>query len=680
MSTKVTYKGNILAQFGSSTKTLGTSGKWLEDDITIESSDESSAITDETEILSGGGTAHHITAVDISSDTVTAAHLESGYTAHDASGTAITGTLALPTGTINISANGTYDVMNYASADVAVQGGGGGGGSVHEAQINFRDYDGTLLHSYTPAEINEMSVLPSNPSHTGLTAQGWNWSLAQIKAQLTACPDEDVNVGQMYTTSDGKTRLYIYIDPVTPANRMTFYVRCTPTVASGVEIDWGDNTTPTTTNSTSAKNYEHTYASTGNFTITITVNSGTVKFEGTSQNSGYTIYGSKANSNIYNRGRIRKVEIGDNVSQIGTYGFWNCFDISSITIPSGVTSIGTYAFYQCYSLTSITIPSGVTSIGSNTFSGCYSLTSITIPSGVTSIGGSAFNGCYSLTSITIPSGVTSIGTYAFNGCYSLTSITIPSGVTSIDANAFSSCYSLTSITIPSTVTSIGNSAFYQCTSLTSITIPSTVTSIGNSAFYYCYSLTSITIPSGVTSIGSNTFYYCYSLTSITIPSTVTSIGGGAFNGCYSLTSITIPSGVTSIGGSAFNGCYSLTSITIPSTVTSIGNSAFYYCYSLTSITIPSGVTSIDANAFYQCYSLTSITIPSGVTSIGASAFSGCYGVSEYHLLPTTPPTLANTNAFTNIPTDCVIYVPTESLETYKTADKWSNYASKMVGE
>lgn len=40
-----------------------------------------------------GGTVRTITAVDLSNDTVTAAHLESGYTAHDAAGNAITGSL-----------------------------------------------------------------------------------------------------------------------------------------------------------------------------------------------------------------------------------------------------------------------------------------------------------------------------------------------------------------------------------------------------------------------------------------------------------------------------------------------------------------------------------------------------------------------------------------------------------
>ena len=52
------------------------------------------AVIDRVEQLPGGGDHHIITGVDISGDTVTAAHLETGYTAHDAEGNAITGTLS----------------------------------------------------------------------------------------------------------------------------------------------------------------------------------------------------------------------------------------------------------------------------------------------------------------------------------------------------------------------------------------------------------------------------------------------------------------------------------------------------------------------------------------------------------------------------------------------------------
>lgn len=87
--------------------------------------------------------------------------------------------------------------------------------------------------------------------------------------------------------------------------------------------------------------------------------------------------------------------IGNGVTSIGNYAFYNCYNLTSVTIPSSVTSIGDYAFMYCRRLASITISDGVTSIGSWAFSGCTNLTSVTIPSSVTSIGDGAFNGCYS---------------------------------------------------------------------------------------------------------------------------------------------------------------------------------------------------------------------------------------------------------------------------------------------
>ena len=107
--------------------------------------------------------------------------------------------------------------------------------------------------------------------------------------------------------------------------------------------------------------------------------------------------------------------------------------------------IGSYAFYDCSGLTSVTIPSSVTSIGRYAFSGCSGLTSVTIPSGVTSIDESVFRGCSGLTSVTIPSGVTSIGQDAFYNCSGLTSVTIPSSVTSIGQDAFYNSSGLTSV-------------------------------------------------------------------------------------------------------------------------------------------------------------------------------------------------------------------------------------------
>lgn len=88
-------------------------------------------------------------------------------------------------------------------------------------------------------------------------------------------------------------------------------------------------------------------------------------------------------------------------TQIPSYAFRNCIDLTSVEFPSILQIIGNYAFSGCRSLTSITIPDGVTSIGFTAFYGCSSLTSITIPESVTSIGDNVFDGCNSLTTMTI---------------------------------------------------------------------------------------------------------------------------------------------------------------------------------------------------------------------------------------------------------------------------------------
>ena len=248
-------------------------------------------------------------------------------------------------------------------------------------------------------------------------------------------------------------------------------------------------------------------------------------------------------------------------------------------------------------------------------------------------------------------------------------------VTSIGNRAFWYCSSLSSITLPDSVTSIGNTAFQDCTSLTSITIPSGVTRIGDSAFSSCSSLSSITLPSSVTSINNYAFYGCSSLSSVNIPSGVTSIGEGAFDSCSSLSSITLPNSVTSIGYYAFASCTSLSSITIPDSVTSIDFYVFWGCTGLTSVTIPDSVTSIGERAFYDCSSLSSVTIGNGVTSIDDSAFRYCDGLTSITCLSTIPPTIENL-AFDNT-NNCPIYVPAASVNDYKSASGWSNYASRI---
>ena len=143
-----------------------------------------------------------------------------------------------------------------------------------------------------------------------------------------------------------------------------------------------------------------------------------------------------------------------------------------------------------------------------------------------------------------------------------------------------------------------------------------------------------------------------------------------------LTAYTIPHGVTMIGVSAFEYCTNLTSITIPDGVTMIEDSSFFNCSKLTNITIPDGVTTIGNSSFFNCSKLTNITIPDGVTTIGYYAFYECRSLTNVYCKPTTPPTLgSNVYKYPVV----AIHVPQASVEAYKSADGWSEYADKIVG-
>lgn len=134
------------------------------------------------------------------------------------------------------------------------------------------------------------------------------------------------------------------------------------------------------------------------------------------------------------------------VSNCGLY--LNGNSLETLTIGDGITSIASYAFYNCKALKSVTLSESVTTIGNYSFANCDSLESITIQGDVTDIGHGAFYWCKKLQQFTIPDGVTTIKFRTFENCRTLTEIEIPEGVTSIGSSAFSSCSLLATVYLP----------------------------------------------------------------------------------------------------------------------------------------------------------------------------------------------------------------------------------------
>ncbi len=373
---------------------------------------------------------------------------------------------------------------------------------------------------------------------------------------------------------------------------------------------------------------------------------------------------------------IKQVVIGDGITSVGYFSFYDCENLISISLPESIVTIRTSAFEQCRSLTELIIPNSVKTIEDWSFSYCINLNDVTlsnnlisirdfafcesglsrisIPSSVISIGNGAFYYCHNLTDISLPENIVEIGEAAFTGCSkliridvddnnenfysyngvlydkSLTSLLacpgiiselqIPQGVVRIESSAFSFCDNLTHVTIPDSVIFIGNSAFSYCQNLENIAIPNSVTSIGSHAFAGCKSIQQICLPDSVTRISEGLFEGCSSLENILIPNSITSIDAEAFISCSSLKYITIPDSVVSIGRKAFSNCISLSHILLSDSISKIASFTFDNCQDLKSIAIPDNVSVIEDGAFRDCTSLYSITMPSNVKKLGEQAF------------------------------------------------------------
>lgn len=474
---------------------------------------------------------------------------------------------------------------------VGTASGGGGGVTPVSEGVEFIDYDGTILHTCTTGEALALTELPENPSHAGLVAQGWNWTLEDIQDYLTEYPDALITVGQLYTTDDGKTRIYIHLDEKRKSPMLGVCPNGT------VDVDWGDGTTHDTLTGTSTTTLKwtsnHEYVQGGDYVIKLTV-TGSMGLMGTTSYYSSLLHHARTNSGInrYYLNAINHIELGDNVPLMNTCSFYYCSSLISITMPRSIINLGSNCFRNCTTLKSFTMPP------INTF----------------------------------------IGSYMFGYCYSLKNVALSPYATASETNIFTECCNLENVALPITMTEIGSSAFNACRTLVKVTIPKAVTKINDYAFNECQLLKNIILPESIQTMGGNIFSYCMKLERITIPISITAIGG----------------------------------------------SLCYYCSSLLSIVIPEAVTTIYNAAFLQCNCLISITIPAQVNSIGKQAFSGCLSMKEYHFLPTAPPTLANTNALSNIPSDCIIYVPYSEdhsiLNAYQTATNWSTYASYMQEE
>lgn len=450
----------------------------------------------------------------------------SGYiTGSTKTGTAVfVSASELVSGNYAITSNGNnINVTDYATVSVNVTT----SSAPEKKDVNFIDYDGTLLYSYNASEISALTALPPNPSHTGLIAQGWNWTLSELKAQINALPNNKVCVGQTYTTTSGNTEIDIELTDDMLNPKLSYGLNGSAT------INWGDNSFNNVSGSStsSCTSLQHIYSSAGKYTITISVSSGSFSFYGA---SGYNLLlhtnTSSASPSYYQNYAyayaVKAIRLGSNITLQGK-AFYRC-GIRYLIIPPNITfSEGCgEALGYCYDLKAIVIPHGITVLGNNVSSFCHgapSLQWVSIPPTITSYTNNMFGNCPNLREalflkdITFSSANSGYNKSIFASLRTET-VELPSSLTRIPLNMFEYSW-LRYITLPSELTNIEGYAFQSCERLKKIIIPKKVTDIGNYAFRYCYSMEEIHFKSTTppTLGGTSVFYSLPTTCKIYVP-------------------------------------------------------------------------------------------------------------------------------------------------------------------
>lgn len=316
----------------------------------------------------------------------------------------------------------------------------GGSVNVPAKDVNFFDYDGTILYSYTASEFQALTQMPENPTHDGLTAQGWNWSLTNAKAQLNSDTTHKLNIGQLYVTNDGATRLYIKLTDGRLTPYLGFAINGTAT------IDWGDGNTEQVTgnsNSTIIKT-PHTYQNIGDYCISI---SSSVDILLLPENNDTTFLTGNGIGDMSYRNAVQKVELGNNVKNLNAYTFNNYNNLTTTTTPIGLKITGERVFYYCYNLKAFIFApdnDNTLTIYDYCFYMCTSLETVVFADGDSSgyisvIQNYAFGNNKKLKYITLPS-IYRIKDYAFAGTFiQLDTLDFSKGLVEIGSRICNGC-------------------------------------------------------------------------------------------------------------------------------------------------------------------------------------------------------------------------------------------------
>lgn len=201
----------------------------------------------------------------------------------------------------------------------------------------------------------------------------------------------------------------------------------------------------------------------------------------------------------------------------------------TVVIGDGITTVGAYAFYDYLSLTHVELPDSVEYIGDSAFANDCFLDEVPLPASLKEIGRYAFLEVKLHKPLVIPEGVEILGAGCFHANDFWDTISIPSSVYYIDEGAFSNSLHLHEFIVDSAneyyrsdggvLFDIDKTALLGYPLLkedTDYAIPDTVTLIGYFAFDINEFLQRLTIPASVRSISDGNFALARMLERVTV--------------------------------------------------------------------------------------------------------------------------------------------------------------------
>ena len=452
-------------------------------------------------------------------------------------------------------------------------------GPSEEDTIRFYGYEGKLLYSYSLEELKALTELPRLPKVEGMICQGWNWSLENLQSL-----NREMDVGAIFITDDGSTRIYVSLNEYTLHPMLGFYQRA----ASCMKVDWGDGS-PLESKEVIGEVYwfEHQYEIPGQYVIRLVPE----------EDADVLVYGSIGGTNLFQKNAekdrsntpysnvITKIEIGKGITYFGEYALMGR-NLKYITIPNENIDFRS-ALYGARNLRFIAMPDTITNIWNNSFNGCTRLEKVCFPNNLQNLYGDAFRDCISLKTVCLPETIKNTGSTWFLGCDSLRSISFPESFKTIPTSVVSGCDRLESIVLGASVKEISSQAFYNCKELSTFTWDAESKLVGRLAFGNCVKLTDFDfmnveklyvnsfLGSGVnvvqlgeteneasrtplTTVEVQSFMDCDNLATLGIGGNVTTIKTQAFANCENLETAVIADSVTEIAEDAFDGCDKLT--------------------------------------------------------------------------------------------------------------------------